>query len=302
MARITNFPNGVSSFGMPMVGVGEETITSGNIFWVDSGNPGGSGTFEKPFATIDEAIAACTANNGDIIFVKPGHDENPTASIAMDVAGVWIRGLGWGDDRPTVTFGAAGATVAMSAASCRISNIVFDLGTVAATVTNCFNITANGCIVEHCEIREHATSQFTNFLTATDAERVVIRFNRFQSLGAAGSTSGLVVDGCDYMQIIGNEISGHFGEHALDNTTPASCDEILRATIIGNTIVNYSSTAGDLAIEMDANATGVMAYNNISGGLALASNVDYGNMLMIQNYLTDAVDVTAVVSPVTTAA
>lgn len=304
---LTHFPNGVSSFGMPVVGVGEETMTTGNVFFVDSGNANASNANaatdpNKPAATIDGCIAKCTANNGDIILVMPGHDENPTTSITMDVAGVWIRGIGWGDDRPTVTFGAAGATVAMSAASTRISNIVFDLGTVAATVTNCFNITANGCIVENCEVRPHATSQFTNFLTATDAERVVIRNNDFRGIEGTSGTSGVVVDGCDDITIVNNIIFGQFTEHALDNTTPASADEILRAIIAGNLIHNASATAGDLTVEMDGSATGIMAWNGLSGGLALASNVDFGNMRMIENYLTDAIDVSAVVMPTTSAA
>lgn len=305
---LTAFPNGVSSFGMPMVGIGEETMTTGNVFFVDSGSGqaaddashGSNPT--QPFATIDYAISQCTANNGDIIFVMPGHDENPTTSITMDVAGVWIRGLGWGDSRPTITFGAAGATVAMSAAGCRISNIIFDLGTVAATVTDCFNITADACIVENCQIKPHATSQFTNFLTATDAQYVVIRNNVFQGLHTASGTSGVVVDGCDDLILTNNIIMGHFTEHALDNTTPASVDEILRAVIIGNVIHNDSSTAGDMTVEMDAAATGMMARNYLSGSLALASNVDFGNLRMIENYLTDAVDVTAVVIPTTAAA
>jgi len=304
---LTAFPHGVSSFGMPVLGMGEETMTTGNVFFVDSGNTNASDgnlmtSPDKPGATIDAAIGKCTANNGDIIFVMPGHDENPTAAIAMDVAGVWIRGLGWGGSRPKVTFGAAGASVAMSAASCRISNIVFDLGTVAATVTNCFNITANYCIVENCEIEPHATSQFTNFLTATDAQFVIIRNNVFRGIEGTSGTSGVVVDGCDDLQIYGNIIFGQFTEHAFDNTTPASVDEVLRAIIVGNLIHNASATAGDLTVEMDAAATGIMAWNGLSGGLALASNVDFGNMRMIENYLTDAVDVHGVVMPTTAAA
>lgn len=302
---LSHFPHGVSSFGMPQMGIGEETMTTGNVFFVDSGTGSNGNTGKdptKPFATIDYAIGKCTANNGDIIFVMPGHDENPTASITMDVAGVWVRGLGWANDRPTVTFGATGAAVDMSAASCRITNIRFDLGTVAATVTNCFNITADACIVENCETVPHATSQFTNLLTATDAQFVVIRNNRLRGLHTASGTSGVVVDGCDDIQIVGNVIEGHFSEHALDNTTPASADEILRAVIAYNYIRNWSSTAGDLAVEMDAAATGVAAYNNVAGGLALASNVDWGNLMCIENYLTDAVDVHGVVSPTTAAA
>ena len=291
---LTHFPHGVSSFGMPQIGVGEETMTTGNVFFVGSAVTGASDgnaatSPDRPMATIDAAMAKCTANNGDIIFVMPGHSEDPTASIAMDVAGVWIRGLGWGSDRPTVTFGALAATVAMSAAGCRISNIRFDLGTVAATVTNAINITAGSCIVENCETVPHATSQFTNFLTATDAQFVVIRNNLFRGLHTASGTSGVVVDGCDDLVLTGNVISGHFTEHALDNTTPASADEILRANVSDNLIQNNSSTAGDLAVELDAAATGLFARNMLVGGLATtAANFDIGDLASMESYVSDS--------------
>ncbi|MHC4179977.1 MAG: hypothetical protein ACYSWU_20930, partial [Planctomycetota bacterium] len=122
-------------------------VTSGNVFFVDSGSARASdGNRARdpdiPAATIDGCIAKCTANNGDIIVVMPGHAESPTAAITMDVAGVWIYGLGWGGDRPTITSSNATNFVAMSAANCRISNIVFVLG--VATSTHCINITGNG--------------------------------------------------------------------------------------------------------------------------------------------------------------
>jgi hypothetical protein len=303
VGHMSNFPSGFA-YGVNIRGVPLLNAYSGDTFWVDSngGSDQNKGTFDRPFATIDFAVGKCTANNGDLIMVKAGHSEDPTTSIALDVAGVSVIGLGTGGDRPTITYGAAGATTAMSAASCRIQGLRFDLGTVAATVTNAINITADSCQVVDCETVPHATSQFTNLLTATDAQFVEIIGNRFKGLHTASGTSGVVVDGCDDLVIVGNCIDGHFTEHALDNTTPASCDEILRATILYNYIRNWSATAGDLCVEMDANATGVMAYNMLAGGLALASNVDFGNMMMVENYLTDAVDVHAVVMPTTAAA
>jgi hypothetical protein len=289
--------------GIPFQGFGSEQ-TSGNIFYVDSGDTNAAdsadhGTdLEYPFATIDYAVAFCTANNGDIIYVLPGHDENPTTSITLDVAGVRVIGLGWGASRPTVTFGALAATVAMSAASCSIENIRFDLGTVATTVTNCFNITGDSCRVHNCETVVHASSQFTNFLTATDAQFVVITDNLFRGLHAASGTSGVVVDGCDDLIIQGNIISGHFTEHALDNTTPASCDEILRAYIADNVIKNDSTTGGDLAVELDDDSTGVFARNMLSGGLATtAANFNIGNLSSLESYIVDdaGVDVHGIV-------
>ena len=79
---MSNFPNGfangISVRGMPLL-----SSYPGKVFWVDSGAPGGKGTFERPMATIDAAVALCTANNGDIIVVKPGHVETVSAAAGL---------------------------------------------------------------------------------------------------------------------------------------------------------------------------------------------------------------------------
>lgn len=301
---ISNYPNGFAH-GVNIRGLPILNTHAGNVFWVDSngGSNGNKGTFDRPFATIDYAIGRCTANNGDLIMVKAGHSEDPVVSITMDVAGVAVHGIGWGGDRPTITFGLLGAELAMSAASCLVSNIRFDLGTVATTVTNAINITADSCTVQMCETVPHATSQFTNFLTATDAQFVSILNNTFRGLHTASGTSGIVVDGCDDLIMVGNVVSGHFTEHALDNTTPASADEILRAYIADNVFKNDSTTAGDLAVELDAAATGVFARNMLSGGLATtAANFDIGNMSSLESYVVDDAGVDVHGIPLGTAA
>ena len=297
---LTNFPNGLTSFGMPVL-PDSGNVTTGSIFFVHSGT-GSDGhpgeTPQKPFATIDYAIGKCTASKGDVIYVMPSHSEDPIVSITADVVGISIIGLGNGSNRPLITFGALGATFAISATAVTVKNIVFDLGTVAATVTCPITITANAACVENCDTVVHATSQFTSHITATDADSVKIIGNKFMSLGAAGSTSGIVVDGCDNLEIVGNWVHGHFGEHALDNTTPGSCDEILRAYIADNSIINVSSTAGDMAVELDANSTGIFARNMIVGGLATtAANFDIGDLASMESYVADSagVDVCGIV-------
>ncbi len=304
---LTPHSYGVSSFGMPVLGVGEETMTTGNVFFVGSSVTGASdGNLmtapDAPGATIDAAIAKCTASNGDIIFVMPGHDENPTADIAMDVAGVWIRGLGWGGDKPTVTFGATGAAVTMSTAGCRISNIRFDLGDVAVTVTNAIAVTAADCIVEGIETLPHATSQFTNIISVlAGGTRVIIRNCNLQTLITAGASSGIYLDGCDDIQINDNVIMGHYGTAAcIDNTT--GTDEVKQAVIANNWLHNDSVSASDPAIHMDDDATGLLINNRISGSLALASNYNLGDMHSIQNYTVDAPDVFDLIIPTTTMA
>ena len=106
----TNFPFGVTSFGIPMVGSGEIPATLlGKYFFVDSvtgisSNDGLSPT--TALATVDQAVNKCTASKGDVIVVLPGHVETlATASvgIVLDVAGVTVVGLGSGNARPTFT-------------------------------------------------------------------------------------------------------------------------------------------------------------------------------------------------------
>ena len=300
---LTNFPHGVSSFGMPVLGVGEETMTTGNVFFVDSGADNASdGNLmdapDAPGATIDGAMVRCTANNGDIIFVMPGHAETiDTTNITMDVAGVWVRGLGWGASRPTLTLT---GTIAMSADSTRISNLRLAPGTAA--VTAAVTMTGDDLIVESCETLIHATSEFVSLISAgvttVGSDRSIIRNNVLRTLATASATSGLLLTGCDDLTVTGNVISGHFGEHGIDNTTAGTPDECLRANISYNFIKNDSTTAGDLVIEMDADATGIFAYNQLSGGLATtAANFDIGNMSSLESYIVDdaGVDVHAIV-------
>ena len=62
--------------------------------------------YDAPFATVDYAINQCTANQGDIIYVLPGHEESYTAAdgFDLDVAGVTVIMLGVGADTPEFTF------------------------------------------------------------------------------------------------------------------------------------------------------------------------------------------------------
>lgn len=73
----TNFPNGVTSLGIPALGGGAMSIPSqysreGGVWFVNGPQPGGGGTVDSPFETIDEALDAAGDGTGDTIFVYPG--------------------------------------------------------------------------------------------------------------------------------------------------------------------------------------------------------------------------------------
>lgn len=124
----TNFPNGVTSFGVPQIGNGLE-ITTGNYWFVSSvlgsnGNPGNDASL--PFAGLQTAINASAS--GDVIVLLPNHAETVSAAAGITTTGkpgLSIVGQGEGASRPTFTFSTStAATFAIASASVSISNIV----------------------------------------------------------------------------------------------------------------------------------------------------------------------------------
>lgn len=118
---------GVSIRGMPVL-----NSYGGNVHWVDSGgSSNGAGNFQRPWTSIDTAVGQCTANNGDIIMVKPGHAESVTAAagLDLDVAGITILFLGNDNDRGTITFsGVVGADMDVDAADITMIGARFVMG------------------------------------------------------------------------------------------------------------------------------------------------------------------------------
>jgi hypothetical protein len=106
--------------------VEDVSLSTGKRFYVHSTGTDGASygtTPDAPFATIDYAIGKCTASKGDIIYVMEGHTETLAATIALDVAGVQIIGLGRGALRPKITGLTGIAMVTMTAANVTIRNI-----------------------------------------------------------------------------------------------------------------------------------------------------------------------------------
>ena len=120
-----------------------ETYTTGNIWFVDSGSgaaadQAGCGQSPSwPCATIDYAYSLATANNGDEVWVMPGHAENiSTASgIDLDTAGIRVIGLGIGRTRPVLTWTAAAGYIEVNAANISMENMVLDLSTAGIATT-----------------------------------------------------------------------------------------------------------------------------------------------------------------------
>ena len=197
----TGFLGGVTMRGLPIL-----QTHPGQVFWVSNattllqgqrgGSNGNKGDFNSPFADIDYAIGRCTAGRGDIIIVKPGHAETITgaAAIAADVAGVAIVGLGTGSAMPTITFGNAAATLAISAPNTSWVNIKFVSGAAdGAWIT--LSALADGCSFEFCEFLDTSTVlNYLNFITITSACNNV-SFRNCVGIGMSASNDSFILMG-----------------------------------------------------------------------------------------------------------
>ena len=266
----TNFPHGITSFGVPLLGGNPGPLT-GSVFFVDSSTGLNANAGDSPstaFATLDWAIGKCTANKGDTIYLMPNHAETITGvgGITADVAGINIVGLGKYNQRPRFLMdGAATVTFAVSAADVSISNVLFAAG--HSDVAKCFDVTGVGFTCDNCEFVQNTTNE--NFLTV------------FEASGAANTADGLTVTNCKSytvdastvgfismiddsigLTVIGNTVITE-GTGLATMVTVATGKDIRACKIVGN-FLSSKATAGNLFISNDTaspNNSGIIAHN-----------------------------------------
>lgn len=98
---LTHFPNGVSSFGVPVpAGIGVPYQPNGNVWWVNSGAAGSGTSPEDAFGTIQGAVDR--AISGDTIMVFSGsYDETVTVTDDyISIIGCQLGGYGRPDLAP----------------------------------------------------------------------------------------------------------------------------------------------------------------------------------------------------------
>lgn len=255
----TDFPDGVTSFGVPVLGSGP-VFTTGNVFFVDSGSSNAAdstahGSKLRPFSTIDYAVGRCTANNGDVIIVMPGHTETVTAAggLDLDVAGITLIGIGRGSSRPTINFTTAvGADMDIDAANITMRNFLFTGGVDA--LTGPIDINAADCSLLDIETRD-VTGQAVDFIVTDDnCDRLLISGWLHRGAAAAGADTAITLVGGDDWIIENFQIYGNFAVAAIENVTTAAN----RVRIGGGPVDNYiwTANAADVAITMAAASTG----------------------------------------------
>lgn len=286
----------------------ESLLTTGTVRFVNSviGNDANAGTDpQAPKATLQSAIDASTANKGDKILVMVGHAETVTAtSINLNKAGVSVVCLGTGLDRPTFTFGAAAATITVSAANVAFVNGHFIANFV--NVASAFTTSAKDTQVIGNTFVD--TSSILNFLCivttgSVDNASDGLSFNNNYVYGLA-TTDGACIS------VLGNLLRLTINDNIVDKaaTNDAGHMVTLSSKIIGGarilrnvlTVVGSAGAAvGIFLTGSGSTSSGVVGFNNVwsldtTGGLLMTASTGLRPM---QNYLSGAVDKQGTLSP-----
>jgi len=92
---ITNYPNGVSSFGIPLMGNGLPA-TFGNVWFVDYRNGSDENDGKTPdcaLKTLSRAYTLCTSNNNDVVLIDGDSTVTETSMITLSKNRVHTIGL-----------------------------------------------------------------------------------------------------------------------------------------------------------------------------------------------------------------
>lgn len=315
---LTNFPNGVSSFGMPVVGSGDGKIPitfTGTYFYVSSviGNAAYSGTDpSQPLATIQQALNKCTSGAGDVIILLRGHSETYTSASQLTVSKADVTIVGSsseGTSRAKITMGtAATATILISAANVTFKNISFE-----SAIDDCatvFVVEGKYFTCDGCSFLQSAVNK--NFLTlvkvgVSTTANVADGFkwiNNYRNEIDSAATADISFLANTDNALIANNYSNTTSTADVGHFIIAAALVLISVRVLNNIVlVNGANSSQSVGIMFTSSATtdsGVFAGNLVASldtTGALISTAGTG-VWFLENYLTGAADKSGAVWPV----
>lgn len=254
--------------------------------------PGMAAPAPASFSTsINTALGFCRSNRGDTIVCLPGHTESVSSADFLSglgtATGVSVVGMGYGANRPTLTWTTATSTVLFDAAGFTMSNFNFFLAgahaagsalTVAAPIT----VSADSCAINNCDIWwGFDADQIVAIGITTTAAADNLKFNNnrcFAETAAVPTTTFLRLTGTDQLEINNTQIIGPGSTVAIgpvQQLTTAALKVKVTNSLFQNTLA--SSTHAFTAI---AGSTGMMAGCHL-GVLAAGNGITTGSGIQV---------------------
>lgn len=265
---LTAYPNGISSFGLPVIG--GAFASSGKVFFVDSNT--GSDSYDgrdkdHPFKTLDYAVGQCTADKGDIIYCMPGHAETLAydGAVNIDVAGVTVVGLGHGTDRPTFTFGTSTtADFKLAAHGVTIENLYFKAGLDA--LTGPIEVSSSDCRIINCEYKDTAGTYETIdvLVTTSNADGLLVDGFKYMDNNAGDAMQTIIrlSSGADGVTIRNSILWGWCQKANIECSTGLLL--VKRVLIDNNRLINYITSTAPTCVLPGSScnpATGMISNN-----------------------------------------
>jgi hypothetical protein len=217
----TNFPNGLTSFGvpLPLAPIGP---TQGNYYFVKphSGNDGDSGTSpSQAFATLAHALSVCTAGQNDVVYLIA---ESNTASSTTDYQS---SNLDWNKDLVHLIGVNAGSMIGQRSRIAALST--------ATAFANLFTLSANGCLIANIEFFQGQMA--TNPSAASTCVTVSGQRNRIVNCQISGIGHADLDDaGSNSLTVSGSE---NIFQHCY-----IGLDTIIRATSVTEVVLSGTNT------------------------------------------------------------
>lgn len=282
----TNFPNGVTSFGVPVIGSAGGIPFTGNWYFCDyaNGSDGNEGTADNPFQTIGQAYNQCVAGNNDVVVIIG--DGSTTATQRLSATLTWEKNA-------THLIGITAPT--MIAQRARIAPVT----TATTNINPLISITASGCYFGNFSI-------FQGIGQSATAEQCVnisgdrnyfgnVQFGGMGAAAGAGQAASYSVylndgdentfDGCtiglDTISRNAANTSVKFGGQSQRNVF-VNCLFPVYATATTPTIIDCNSAGAIDRFQLFKNCTiinsgtsalaAVVAYNAAQGGYIVMDN------------------------------
>ncbi len=243
--------------------LGPQLLAEAQVLFVDSGHTNAldaddtehGHSFEKPLATIDYAIGLCTAGEGSIIFVAPGHnDPLGNAQIDFNISDITIIGIGEGTNKPTVNYDHANSSVDIGANNIHLINLRFLPAITDVLVGVDIETGVTGTIIENC-VWDEGENAADEFVLSVDIKagcnNTKITNCKFRTkVAAAGCTNGIQLnDASDNVIIEKCRLLGNYSNAAINGITGASTDVLI----------------DDVTIKTADSATGIKMYTGTTG-------------------------------------
>ena len=265
----------------------------GNQYFVDSGS--GSAlhdgkSWSSAKATIDSAIALCTANNADVIWVAPGHTETITGTgITVDVAGVSVIGLGSGSLMPWIKHNHADAEVSIAADNVTWEGIRHSADVTSVKVAIEIEDGSDYCTVRRClfDVVATATDEFLVSVRTNDASNFAVIEDNYIDMGLGGAVAAIsFTEDMDGTIVRNNTIRGDYSTACINGITTKSTKLIIHNNLLMNG--ETDNIGAKPAIELVTASSGTISNNYIVCNLATkAASIVADTCMLFENYYNE---------------